>query len=168
MKKKSRRSEAKHADLNPSLNLKTRYDLYDQDYLNKLSPSELEWLNQFNKEYVGDSLDRDNPENNLHNTKALIKDCGSRNNSRNRDVLTRAKASNQLNDYEELIEKPGSNTYEDDIIQELDKKDVRRAIDWLAGELDRDEEKLESKLITENESKAKSVRQKALIRPKRS
>lgn len=138
------------------MNLKTRYDLYDQDYINKLSPSERDWLNKFNKEYVSGTLDRENPNKNLHNSKELIKDCDDRNNSRNRDVLTRAKASHQLDDYEELIEKTTSNNYEEDIIQELDKKDARAAIEWLAEHLDKDEEKLESKLITELEDKAKT------------
>jgi hypothetical protein len=159
-KKKTKRSQAKNADLQPSLNLKTRYDLYDQDYLDKLSPKELEWLNQFNKEYVGDSLDREQPKNNLHNTRALIKDCGDRNNSRNRDVLTRAKAANHLADYEELVDKAETHTVEDDIIGELDKKSIREAIDWLSEKTNRDEEKLETKLIIELDSKAKSATRK--------
>ena len=117
-------------------------------------------MNQFNKEYVGDSLDREQPKNNLHNTRALIKDCGDRNNSRNRDVLTRAKAANHLADYEELVDKAETHTVEDDIIGELDKKSIREAIDWLSEKTNRDEEKLETKLIIELDSKAKSATRK--------
>lgn len=155
-KKKSQRSVEKHPDLNPRLNLKTRYDLYDQDYISKLSPAEIDWLNKFNREYISGTLDRENPKKNLHNNKELIKNCDDRNNSRNRDILTRAKASHQLDDYEELIEKTTSNNYEEEIIQELDKKDARAAIDWLAECLNKDEEKLEDKLISEIEDKAKT------------
>lgn len=71
------------------------------------------------------------------------------NNSRNRDVLTRAKASRQLVDYEELIEHPIGNNYEDKLIEEMDKKDIRDSIDWLANELGKDEETLEAKIISE-------------------
>lgn len=155
-KKPTRRSAQKHPDLDARLNLKTRYDLYDQDYISKLSPSERDWLNKFNREYVSGTLNRDNPKKNLHNNRKLIKDCDDRNNSRNRDVLTRAKASHQLDDYEELIEKTTSNDYEEELINELDKKDVREAIEWLAKELDKDEQRLEDTLINERKDKEES------------
>lgn len=144
-KKRSRRSNSKYPGLIPELNLKTRSDLLDQDYLHKLNDKELHWMNQFNDEYVNDVVDRDNPENNLNS----IKDCDDRNNARNRDILTRAKASNQLMDYEELYEETDSNNYEDEIIEELDKQDIRESIDWLANNLERDEMKLEKTLINE-------------------
>ena len=148
-KKKNRRNAEKHPDLNARLNLKTRYDLYDQDYINKLSPKERDWLNKFNREYISGTLDRKNPKKNLHNHVKYVKDADDRNNARNRCVLTRAKASHQLDDYEELIEETTSNNYEEDIIHELDKKDAREAVDWLAERLDKDEERLEDKLINE-------------------
>lgn len=148
-KKRSRRSNTKHPDLTPELNLKTRSDLLDQDYLHKLNDKELDWLNKFNSEYISANLNRETPDNNLHQSPKLIKDCDDRNNSRNRDILTRAKASNQLMDYEELYEETDSNNYEDVIIEELDKKQIREAIDWLAESLERDEMKLEKSLISE-------------------
>ena len=149
-KKKSRRSQSEEPDLNPKLNLKRRYELYDQDYIHKLSPKERAWLNKFNREYITDTLDRDNPKKNLHKTKKLIKDCDDRNNARNRDVLTLAKASKQLTDFEELREETDKNNYEDYIIEELDKKDAREAVDWLADQLDKDEETLEANIINES------------------
>lgn len=154
-KKQNRRNQQENPDLDPRFNLKSRLDLLDQDYLNKLSPKELKWLNQFNREYVNASLNQDNPKKNLHKNKKLRKDCYDRNNARNRDVLTRAKASKQLTDYEQLVEEPGLTDYEDELIKELDKKDVREAIDWLANELDKDETKLENNLINEQKLKAK-------------
>lgn len=86
----------------------------------------------------------------------MIKDCDDRNNSRNRDVLTRAKASHQLDDYEDLIEESVTNDYENEIINELDKKDARAAIEWFAEQLDKDEERLEDKLINEMKDKEES------------
>lgn len=153
MPKKTKRNRTKHPDLEARLNLKTRYELYDQDYLDKLSTEELDWLNKFNREYISGTVDRKNLNKNLHNSRKLIKDCDDRNNSRNRDVLTRAKASNQLEDYEELFDDGGMNDYEELIIQEIDKKDIRQAIDWLADHLDKDETQLEKSLITERKDK---------------
>lgn len=138
IKKENRRSKQVNPDLDPKYNLKTRSDLLDQDYLNKLSKKELAYLNKFNKEYVNDSLDRQNLRKNLHRTKRLKKDCDDRNNSRNRDILTRAKASNQLEDFEDLIEQPTDN-YEDYLINEIDKKETGDMVTWLSDELDRDE-----------------------------
>lgn len=126
-----------------------RADLIDQDYIEKLSPKEREWLNKFNREYVSDTLDRKNLKKNLHRTKKLKKDCDDRNNARNRDVLTRAKAANQLSDYEELTETSSNNDYEDFIIEKLDQKDAIEAVEWLADNLGKDEVDLEDKIINE-------------------
>lgn len=156
MPKKTKRGQQKHPDLDPKLNLRSRFELYDQDYIDKLSPEEREWLNKFNREFISSSLDRENPNNNFHNSRALIKDCDDRNNSRNRDILTRAKASKQLADYEELYEEPSLNDYEDHIINELDKKEAKEAIDYLAKELGKDESKLETSFINETTDKEES------------
>lgn len=127
--------------------MKTRTELLDQDYLHLLNDKELAWINKFNKEYVGDSLDRKNLRKNLHRTKKLKKDCDDRNNSRNRDILTRAKASNQIIDYHTLVEEANSVSQEDEIIHSLDKNEMLNAISWLADEIDKDEDDLEESLI---------------------
>ena len=90
-KKSSRRSKVKYPNLNQSYNLRTRTDLIDYDYLDQLSDKEKAWLDKFTKEFVGASMDK-NPRKNLHKNKKLRKSCYDANNSRNRDVLTRAKA----------------------------------------------------------------------------
>lgn len=128
MKKKNRRNSTKYPGLKPELNLKTRYDLLDQEYANDLPDKKIkhcsnpnkdckmcsdpatryinpkEFLNKFNEEFVSDKLDRKNLKNNLHNTPALKKDCDDMNNARNRDILTQQKASGRLVDYEKIKE----------------------------------------------------------------
>ena len=101
----TRRELSKYPALDPSLNLKSRTELLDYDYLHKLDEKELEWLNKFTEEYVNANIDTEKPRKNLHKNKSLIKDCYDRNNSRNRDVLTRQKASNKTVYLEEIMEK---------------------------------------------------------------
>lgn len=95
-KSTSKRSKSKYPALSKHLNLKSRQELIDYDYLDKLNPKELEFLNKFTEEYVNDNMDRKNLKKNLHNTKALKKDCDDKNNSRNRDIFNRAKVNNDL------------------------------------------------------------------------
>lgn len=70
-----------------------RIEFSDYDYLDKLSPSELEWLKKFHQEYNQGDLNR---KENLHTTKKLKKDCYDRNNQRNRDLFGLFKGSKQL------------------------------------------------------------------------
>lgn len=51
-KKKTRRSEAKYPALNPHLNLKTRFEQLDYDYVDTLSEKDKQWLNDFSSEYI--------------------------------------------------------------------------------------------------------------------
>ena len=91
-KKSNRRSRSKYPALNPSLNLKTRYDeLVDFDYIYKLNDEEKDFLNRFLEEWVNANMNHGGER--LHKTKAERKLCYDRNNSRNRDMLSRAKAS---------------------------------------------------------------------------
>ena len=102
MAKKTKRDQVKYKNLDKSVNLKTRQDLIDYDYLHKLSPKELEWLDKFTGEWAGASLDTENPRRNLHKTKKLRKDCYDRNNARNRDVLTRSNATKRTKTLEDI------------------------------------------------------------------
>lgn len=151
VKKTSRRSNHPHPELDPRFSLKTRADLIDHDYLHKLSEDELTWLNEFNKEYVSGNLNREKPRKNLHKTKRLIKDCDDRNNARNRDILTRVKAANQLADYETLVEESKDVNEEDRLIREIDKNEVIDAMQWLAEENDKEQVKVEKTLITDQD-----------------
>lgn len=122
--KPTRRSSTRYPALEPKVNLKSRGELIDYDYIHKLSSSEKEWLNKFTEEYVNDALDRKDLSNNLHNTQKLKKDCGDRNNSRNRDVLTKQKAMGLLNYLEEIKEPIVDN--EDKIIDSIDANDEKK------------------------------------------
>lgn len=100
--KKTKRGSTEHPALEPSLNLRSRFELIEIDYKEKLSKKNKDWLNKFNEEYVNASLDSKNLSRNLHNTDKLKKDCYNRNNARNRDILNRGKASGTLNYLEDL------------------------------------------------------------------
>lgn len=104
-KKKNRRNNTKNPALKPEFNLKTRSDLIDYDYLDQLSAKDKAWLNKFTEEYTNDKIDRKHLKRNLHNTNTLKKDCDDRNNSRNRDILTRVKATGRLKAIESINEK---------------------------------------------------------------
>jgi hypothetical protein len=95
-KKPTKRSRSKYPALDPSLNLRSRRDLFENDYIHKLSEKDKAWLNKFNNEYINDVIDRKNLKKNLHNTQALKKDCDDRNNSRARCIFTRQKAGGDL------------------------------------------------------------------------
>jgi len=150
-KKQSRRSKQQYPDLDPKYNLKTRADLLDQDYLNKLSPKELAWLNRFNKEEISASFDKERPSRNLNKSKKSHKRCYDNNNARNRDILTREKAANRLIDYESLIKEKSHDSYEDHLIDSIDSKETREAIEWLADSVEKDQTLIEDKLINESD-----------------
>jgi len=92
-KKNNLRARTKNPGLKPHLNLRSRQDLLEIDYLDKLNDKEKDWLNRFNEEYVGANFKHEGKI--LHKTKKLKKDCYDRNNSRNRDILTKIKASGE-------------------------------------------------------------------------
>ena len=130
--KKNRRSKTKHPALKPELNLKSRYELIDYDYIKKLSEVEKDWLNKFTEEYVNASINTEDLSKNFHNTEELKKDCYKRNNARNRDILTRAKISGNHVSIDEMFLKKKSlkaDTEEtlfdkiDNFLDELEKAD---------------------------------------------
>lgn len=90
-KKVTRREKDKYPALKPHLNLKTRYELVDYDYIDELSEKEKDWLNRFTEEYTHSKFDHDGARVQKKRKDEL--DSYQRNNSRNRDILTRAKAS---------------------------------------------------------------------------
>lgn len=119
-KKENRRSLTKYPALRPELNLKTRTEVAEYDYVHKLSDDEKAWLNKFTEEYVNANIPKYKPK--LHKTKKLKKDCYDRNNARNRDVFTRAKAGSQLKYLEELKTNLIESHLEDRIIEKIDRE----------------------------------------------
>lgn len=94
--KKTKRSRSKYPSFKPTLNLKTRFEeINDIDYLAKLDDSAKEWLNNFNEEWINASLNHRGKK--FHKTKKERKIIYDKNNARNRDSFTRAKASGTLN-----------------------------------------------------------------------
>lgn len=109
--KKSRRSAQKYPALDPAFNLRSRADLIDYDYINKLSEEEKKWLSDFTEEYTNANFNHSGKK--LHKTKLQKRDCYNKNNSRNRDILTRAKASGTMIYLEDLKSTEGQILKED-------------------------------------------------------
>lgn len=126
-KKKTKRSRIKYSALDPTVNLKTRYELIaDYDYIDKLSEEEKAWLNKFTKEYVNADLDTKKTSRNLHKNKELRKDCYDRNNARNRCIWTKCKASGNFVSIDEVPKKVIENeNYEDFLIKGIELKKRR-------------------------------------------
>ena len=66
-------------------------DLIDQDYWDKLTKEEKEWLNRFNGEYYYGKLDRQDKENNLHQDKEHHRECARRRHAIKRDIYSISK-----------------------------------------------------------------------------
>lgn len=100
-KKKTRRELTKYKALDPNVNLLSRRDLLDFDYLHKLNDEEMKFLSKFIDETVHDAFDRDDLSNNLYaTTKVRKKECDDMNNARNRDVSVKSKMLNKLDGLE--------------------------------------------------------------------
>lgn len=87
-------------------NTKARQGVIDYDYLKRLSPAELQFLNQFTDEFYCANFEGDT----IH-SKSLQKDCEKRNNLRNNDLLTIKEITGGINynnystELDELLEK---------------------------------------------------------------
>ena len=110
-KKQTRRSREKYPALKRELNLKSRSEEIDFDYLHKLNDEEKEWLNKFSSEWINASFEKEEPKKkgkrrkfkNLHKTDKQKKSCYNRNNARNRCIVTKAKASGKFHYIEDVI-----------------------------------------------------------------
>lgn len=112
---------------------KIRKDLFDQDYLDKLSNKELDWLDKFNREF--NQADFESPGRPHHRTKADRKICYDRNNARNRDSYSRAKARDALEGIDDAFNKKIYNP-EDELIESIDSS-VQSDDDFGNGRNDR-------------------------------
>ena len=107
---RNRREREKYPALDVTLNLKSRTEAIDYDYLHKLSEREKKWLNKFTEEYTNASFNTKQPRKNLHKSKQSRRDCYNRNNARNRDVLTKQKAGNRNTYLEDIVDIGKDNT----------------------------------------------------------
>lgn len=110
---KAARKNKKHAALDPKYNLKIRQEeIADYDYLDQLNEEELDFLNQFNAEYINADF-RNSGDTPLLDTKI----CSDRNNARNRCVLSLSKAKGLVDSIEtcNITENP-----EDMLITKID------------------------------------------------
>lgn len=105
---KTKRSKEKYPALKKNVNSRVRQEYIDYDYLDKLSPEEKAWLNDFSEEYINASVGKQSEadQNRFHNTAELVKDCTDRNNARNRCIYgeVRNKVGNtKLLNYENSV-----------------------------------------------------------------
>lgn len=163
-KKPTRRSKEKYPALIPHLNLRTRFEEIDYDYVNQLSDEEKEWLNRFTEEYTNASFKH---KNRIHKKKKDELGAYKRNNDRNNDVLTRAKASGKIHGLEVIKFSGEQLSPEELIIQREELKEVLespKAVEMAAKDpkfkkiLDDAKEKLEDldQLFTEMHSSKNS------------
>ena len=148
-KQPSRRSKIKHPALDPLYNTKLRRETIDADYLNQLSPEELDWYNKFMEEWNGASFKND--ETDLHQSQEDKRDIYGRNNARNRCMYSIAKANN-------LFSSPESVKRSD--IQRVQTKDELE--DRLIEYIDSQKEELEpTKKFTDTVNSTGSNRKKS-------
>jgi hypothetical protein len=100
-KPKSLRAQAKFPALEKKYNLPSRQELLDFDYLHKLNDKQKEWLNKFVSEEINADFRHSKP---LNKTKKQRKACYDRNNSRNRDLLTKNKMIGNVEDIQTVKE----------------------------------------------------------------
>ena len=128
MAKKTKRSLTKYPNLYPELNLKTRYEEIQDinSYIHKLNEKEKAWLNKFVGESINASFNKVASKN-LHKKKSQRLDAYSRNNARNRDILTRNNACGKTEYLEELSKKDTKikQSTEDDLIDKIDLQNAK-------------------------------------------
>jgi hypothetical protein len=114
------RRKRKYPGLEKGMNLKIRWELIDQDYINSLSDKDKEWLNNFMQEYV--IADFRHKGKVLHKNKGQKRECYRRNNARNRCVYGLAMARGDVMD--EGKNETAIDGVEDAVIDMIDSKKV--------------------------------------------
>lgn len=118
-KRVNTRSKRRYPGLEKGMNLKIRWDLLENDYLDQLNDDDKKWLNDFNEEYVGANFNHSGKT--LHKSKKKQRDCYNRNNARNRCVYGLAKAKGEVFDTPNTNENV-SIDIEDSLIDYIDSK----------------------------------------------
>jgi len=125
MRKKRKKENKNLKTLQKKSTKLIRQEYLDYDYLDKLNQEELEWLADFNAEYLNANVGKQSEakKNRFHTTPELVKDCTDRNNHRNACIYGKAKARNnliELDIYEQIEETENSSNTEDCLIELLD------------------------------------------------
>lgn len=120
---KNNKKTSKRFALNKFYYPKSKAELCDFDYLSKLSPEELEWLNLFMEEWAKARLNHGKEK--LHSEKHK-KEIYHNNNARNRDVWNKFSRNDTGNISPETILdfliSTSDMDYEEIFIEQLDKK----------------------------------------------
>lgn len=104
----------------PEMNLKTRQELIDYDYLEKLSPEELEWLNKFTAEYTCADMDRENFDKNIEcTTKVLKQKSDLRNRLRKEDLYLNLKVIGMIDNWEDYKSRVAKDEDASDMLEDF-------------------------------------------------
>jgi hypothetical protein len=105
-KKKSLREKTKFRALTKGVNLKSRGELIDYDYINKLSYEEKKWLNDFTEGWTNADFRSEDTKKVFENHEHIRKEAFRRNNYRNFDLYSKKKMNNGLISLEEYYGNP--------------------------------------------------------------
>lgn len=128
-KQKTKRQKTPYAGLVKKVNGKRRWEYMDQDYIDKLSDKEKQWLSNFMEEELGGNFKHKGKK--LNTSKKNKRRCYGNNNARNRDTyaMERWKAeigiapwygSEEMPKLFEGLQEKDRNSQEDKMIQILD------------------------------------------------
>lgn len=128
--KKTRRKQTKYPGLVKSVNRRVIREYMDQDYIDKLSPEEKQWLSNFNEEWLSANFDHEGET--LHKSKKDQLEIYNRNNARNRDQVSILKQFGHINNTKNLAK-----TYEATQEKVLEKNHVEDSMVALIDEQNR-------------------------------
>mgnify|MGYP003333179129 FL=1 len=119
---KNRRNAKKYPAVDVRLNLKTRYEEIADiaSYFDKLPKEAKDWMHSFTEEWVNAKFDHKGKK--IHKEVEQKRAIYNRNNARNRDILTKAKACGKYVEIDNPKSKKilDKKTIEDDIIEKID------------------------------------------------
>lgn len=134
-KKKSLREKTKFRALTKGVNLKSRGELIDYDYVSKLSLEEKQWLNDFTEGWINADFRSDETKKVFENHEHIRKEAYRRNNYRNLDLYTKKKPAGGLISLEEYRSTMGNKASDDPSPEELiDMKREKDATDKFLDE----------------------------------
>lgn len=88
------RKSIKYPGLDKRVNSRTRHELIDFDYVDKLSDTEKKWLSNFMEEWLSGNFNHEGRI--FHKSKKSKRECYNRNNARNRDAMSIAQATGNM------------------------------------------------------------------------